>query len=215
MPDFSNFLDVQTKTAWGRILIDFASFCAPSTGSGQRPTPASLILDIGSGPGLLPAIFSRDTLAGTGGHTAYGIDHDFALLNSSLFPNLAQADALNIPFASSVFNLITATNVLFLLPDPISALKEWRRLLTSDGQLCLLNPSENMSIAAATQLADQRKLDGTARQSLLYWAHNAETYASWTEGETKDLLAQAGFRLEESVLRVGPGFARFARAKLC
>ena len=207
MPDFSNFLDVQTKTAWGRTLIDFASFCAPK--------PASLILDIGAGPGLLSAIFARDTLAGTGVHTTYGVDIDFSLFSSSLSTNLVQADALYLPFHPSTFNLITSTNVLFLLADPLQALQEWKRVLAPDGQLCLLNPSENMSVTAATQLADERGLDGTARQSLLNWAHNAETYANWNEAETQDLLAQAGLQLIESVLRVGPGFARYARAKLC
>ena len=204
-PDFSNFLDVQTKTAWGRTLIEFASFCAPQ--------PASRILDIGCGPGLLPAIFARD------GHTTFGIDYDFSLLNSSLSPNLSQADAIKLPFqpanlrpgSGQAFNLITATNVLFLPPDPLLALKEWRRVIAPNGQLCLLNPSENMNIAAATRLADERGLDGTARKSLLHWAHNAETYAHWTEAETQELLSQAEFRLEESVLRVGPGFARFSR----
>jgi len=154
--DFSNFLEVQTKTAWGRVLTEFASFCTPK--------PASLVLDVGSGPGLLPAIFARE------GHAAFGIDYDFSLMNSTLFTNLAQANALNIPFPRSKFNLITSTNVLFMLPDPISALKEWKGMLAPAGQLCLLNPSENMSIAAAIRLADQRGLDGTARQSLLFWA---------------------------------------------
>lgn len=201
MLDFSNFLDVQNNTGWGRVLTEFASFC--------NPQPASLILDVGTGPGLLPGIFARE------GHIAYGIDTDFSLLSSSLIPKLAQADAIKIPFPPSTFNLITSTNVLFLLPDPLSALKEWIRLLASNGQICLLNPSENINIAAATRLADERRLDGTARQSLLYWAHNAETYASWTENETKELLAKAGLQLVESILRVGTGFARFARAKVC
>lgn len=198
MPDFSNFLDVQTKTAWGRTLGEFASFCAPQ--------PASVILDIGCGPGLLPAIFARE------GHKAFGIELDFGLLSSSLSTNLTQADALFPPFNSQVFNLITSTNVLFLLDDPLTALRTWTRLLTSDGELCLLNPSENLSVSAATQLADSRGLDGAARDSLLGWARNAETHLRWTKAETGELLSQAGLQVIESVLRVGPGFARFTRA---
>jgi len=201
VPDFSNFLEIQTKTAWGRTLAEFASFCAPQ--------PASVILDVGCGPGLLPAIFIRDTLAG-----AFGIDTDFSLLSSSLAPNLSQAAALHLPFPHSTFNLITATNTLFLFDDPLAALHEWARVLAPDGEICLLNPSENLSIVAATQLAASHALDGTARQSLLNWAQNAENHFRWTEAETRKLLVQAELRLEESVLKVGPGFARFARAKL-
>jgi len=198
--DFSNFLEVQTKTPWGRTLEEFASFCAPK--------PASRVLDIGCGPGLLPAIFAH------AGHTVFGIDTDFSLLSSSLSPNLIQADAQTLPFQLATFNLVTATNVLFLLDDPLLALREWRRVLAPDAELCLLNPSENLSIPAAKRLANERGLDGTARESLLIWAKNAESHFHWTESETRELLIQAGLRLEEYRLRVGPGFARFVRAKL-
>jgi len=78
----------------------------------------------------------------------------------------------------------------------------------------LLNPSENLSRTAAMSLANERRLDGTARESLLNWAHNAETHFRWTEAETRELFAQAGLQLVETVLHVGPGFARLARAKL-
>ncbi len=200
MTDFSNFLDVQTRTAWGRTLAEFASFCAPG--------PASLILDIGCGPGLLPAIFARE------GHTVFGIDTDFSLLSSSLSCNLIQAEALKLPFRSSTFDSVTATNVLFLLDDPLPALREWKRVLAPNGELCLLNPSETLSVSAASRLVAERRLDGTARDSLLNWARNAESHFRWTEAETRDLLSQAGLWLEESVLRVGSGFARFARARL-
>ena len=200
MPDFSNFLEIQTKTAWGRTLAEFASFCVPQ--------PASVILDVGCGPGLLPALFACE------GHIAVGVDTDLSLLSFPLSSNLVQTDAFSLPFPPTTFNLITVTNLLFLLADPLLALKEWARILIPNGEMCLLNPSENLSVAAATQLADSRALDGTARKSLLNWAQNAESHFRWTEAETRELLTQAGLRIEESVLRVGPGFARFVRAKL-
>ena len=214
--DFSNFLEVQTKTAWGRTLAEFASFCVPSLMSnlhpeldeGRRSPSRRMVLDIGTGPGLLPAIFAR------GDHTVFGLDADFSLLASLLSPNLIQADALHLPFQPATFNLITASNVLFLLDDPLRALHEWKRVLSPDGELCLLNPSETLSVSAAEQLADARGLEGTARESLRNWAHNAETHFRWTEIETRELLSRAGLHLEESALRVGPGFARFTRACL-
>jgi SAM-dependent methyltransferase len=164
-------------------------------------------LDVGCGPGLLPALFAQR------GCKSFGVDLDFGLLATRLVPALAQADAFTLPFHTSTFNLVTATNLLFLLDDPARALREWRRVLEPGGELCLLNPSENLSVAAARRLADERGLEGTGRESLLNWASNADTHFRWTENETRELLSRAGLRLEESVLRVGPGFARFAHAR--
>jgi len=200
VPDFSNFLEVQTKTAWGRTLVAFSAFC--------NLKPASTVLDVGTGPGLLASIFAQN------GSRALGVDIDFTLLAARISPNLAQADAFHLPFESATFDLITSVNVLFLLENPIDVLSHWRTFLKPDGQLCLLNPSENLSVATAKTLADQRDLDGTSRQSLLNWASNAESHARWTEAETKFLLAAAGFRLVEACLKVGPGFARLIRASI-
>jgi SAM-dependent methyltransferase len=200
LSDFSNFLDVQTKTAWGRTLAEFASFC--------DPMPAAVILDIGCGPGLLPSLFAQR------GCRSFGVDYDPKLLASGLIPSLAQADAFHLPFPSASFDLITATNVLFLFDEPDQALHEWKHTLAPDGELCLLNPTGHLSVSAATQLADARGLEGAARDSLLNWARNAESHFHWTEAETQDLLFRAGLRLEDSVLRVGPGFARFVRARI-
>jgi SAM-dependent methyltransferase len=184
MADFSNFLEIQTRTPWERTLVEFASW--------SDPGPGSLVLDIGC--------------------HALGIDLDFTLLASRLFPLLAQASACRLPFCRDTFELITATNVLFLLNRPLIALEEWQRVLKPEGQLCLLNPSENLSLAAAGKVADERGLDGRARESLLNWARNAEDHFRWTEQETRDLLAATGLGLSASTLRVGPGFARFVRA---
>jgi ubiquinone/menaquinone biosynthesis C-methylase UbiE len=199
LSDYSNFLEVQTETPWGHTLADFALFCDPQ--------PASLVLDIGCGPGLLPTFFAQRECK------TFGVDYDFGLLASGLVPSLAQADAFELPFPPESFNLISATNVLFLLDDPLAALHEWRRVLAPDGELCLLNPSEKLSVDSARRLADKHSLHGAARASLLHWAQNAEDYFCWTEAETCDLLSQVGLRLKESILRVGPGFARFVRAK--
>jgi ubiquinone/menaquinone biosynthesis C-methylase UbiE len=198
MPDFSNFLDVQTKTPWARTLADFASFC--------DPRPDSVVLDIGCGPGMLPLLFIRADCH------AFGVDLDFALLASRLTNNPTNADAYHLPFPSATFNLITATNILFLLEQPLPALNEWKRVLHPNGMLCLLNPSERMSILAVEKMSDERNLTGTVRESLLNWARNAEAHIRWTEEETRTIVSMAGFQMPESVLKVGPGFARYSRA---
>lgn len=199
MSDFSQFYEIQTNTPWGRTLTDFASFC--------QPRPASVILDVGCSPGLLPSIFAHN------GHTAFGVDVSFFLLSKRLSTHLAQADAACLPFSSAIFDLVTATNLLFLLDTPMQALLEWKRLLRPGGQIALLNPSERLSVESATRLANERQLEGAARTSLLDWARNAEQHFRWTEDETRLLLARAGLELVETCLRVGPGFARFVRAE--
>ncbi len=199
MHDFSDFLEVQTQTAWGRTLADFAAFCDPE--------PAARILDVGCGPGLLPALFAHK------GCHSFGIDIDFELLASHLSPSLAAADAFSLPFLEGTFDFVTGVNLLFLLDDPARALLEMARVLKPTGKVCLLNPSEHMDVESATRLADKRGLDGKARGSLINWARNAEEHIRWMEEETKDLLASAGLEMLESTLRVGPGFARYVSGK--
>ncbi len=99
--DPSYFLELQTHTGWGRMLDSFARWCAPPPG--QR------ILDVGTGPGLLPAIFSADK-----GNLATGIELDPGMLTDPLHPDLSLGDAVALPFAAGSFDLVTASNLLFL-----------------------------------------------------------------------------------------------------
>lgn len=200
MPDFSDFLEIQTQTAWGKTLQDFCGWCAPE--------PGNQVLDVGCGPGLLPALFaSRDRV------TAFGADSDLHLLIAAPVPvPLAGASVYTLPFPDSAFDMLTATNVLFLLGDPLRALCEMSRLLKPGGQLCLLNPSEALTVESATQLADARGLTGKNRESLLGWAQRAEKHVRWSEAQTRDLNKKAGLTLTETAFRVGPGFGLFSRS---
>ena len=80
-----------------------------------------------------------------------------------------------------------------------------------DGQICLLNPSENLSVAMAESLIKERGLQGVARDSLLGWAQRAEAHHRWTEKELNNLFAAAGLSLVDTEVKIGPGLARFAR----
>jgi len=195
-----SFFEIQTQTAWGRTLAGFAAWCAPQ--------PGWRALDVGCGPGLLPVLLAQR------GCRAYGVDLDFASLAASLHPALAQAAAERLPFPAAAFDLLTASNLLFLLPNPAAALAEMARLLHPDGQAALLNPSEHMSLAAAAALADERRLTGLERASLLNWAARAEAHARWDEPALQALCQRAGLRLVESALKIGPGLARWTRCVL-
>jgi hypothetical protein len=108
---------------------------------------------------------------------------------------------------------VTASNLLFYLPDPGAAMREMARLALRGGQVCLINPSELLSLESATSLAEQRKLEGIARRSLLDWARRAECHQRWGEGELEKLYAHAGLTLLETTLKIGPGLARFSRGR--
>jgi ubiquinone/menaquinone biosynthesis C-methylase UbiE len=197
----SQFYIIQTKTGWQRILRSFANWIAPQ--------PGWRVLDAGCGAGIFP------TMLTSLGCQAFGIDLDpGAFLPNPLHSALAVADVADLPFADKTFDLITASNLLFLLPDPTEILREFTRLIHPQGQLALLNPSEHLNLRDAALLADHRGLDHVSRDSLLNWAALAEKHARWDQASLEWLFQTAGLRLVETTLHVGPGFARYARARL-
>ncbi len=200
MSEFSDFLEIQTQTAWGRTLADFVEWSQPAAGI--------LTLDLGTGPGLLPTIFTDRYRV-----QAIGLDTDLELLRAApkTLPVIG-ASVYALPFSSAIFDQITATNVIFLLGDPLRALKECHRVLKPGGTLALLNPSEHLTVDAATTLAEKRNLTGKNRESLLGWAKRAEKHGGWTEEHAQAIHKKAGFTLTETLTRVGPGFARYTRA---
>lgn len=199
--DSEYFHDLQTQTGWGQTLFRFAEWCDPK--------PGWLTLDAGCGPALLPAIFSRF------GCQANGIDLDLDMFKPApLHPLVAVADVHALPFPAGTFDLITATNLLFLLPHQIPVMVEMRRLLRPGGKLALLNPSERLTVSAAAAFAEEKGLAGIARDTFLNWARRAEDNFHWTEAETQALFLEAGLKYMGSGVKIGPGFARFSSGSI-
>ena len=199
--DADNFLNLQTQTGWGRVLSRFSDWIDPLAGW--------LTLDVGCGPGLMPALLAQKDCR------SFGMDINHRMfLPAPLHPQVATGNVMFPPFPDREFDLITASNLLFLLPDPQIALLQVVRLLRPGGQIATLNPSEHLTVAAAQQLAEARSLSGLARTTLLNWAARAEVHFHWTEAETAQLFASAGLELKETYTTMGPGFARFARGIL-
>jgi SAM-dependent methyltransferase len=195
--DADYFQELQTQTGWSRTLYGFALWCSPKAGW--------LILDVGCGPGLLPAIFSKFRCK------AVGVDLDLEMFHPApLHSIVAIAIVYNLPFKFKSFDLITASNLIFLLSEPAQALHDLKQFLHPGGKLAMLNPSEYLNETAAQAFAYEKGLDGVARDTLINWARRATENHHWTENETCDLYTRAGMKYMGSVLKVGPGFGRFS-----
>jgi SAM-dependent methyltransferase len=195
--DADYFKELRTQTGWGRTLYGFALWCEPQAGW--------LTLDVGCGPGLLPQIFSKL------GCKAMGIDLDRAMFHPSpLHPMVGVADIYSLPFENNTFDLITCSNLLFMLQEPVQALVEIRRLLISGGKLAMLNPSEHLNERAVLEFAAKKKMDGIASLTLVNWARRADHSYRWSEIDTIELYRRAGLTYGGGILKVGPGFGRFS-----
>ncbi len=197
--DAEYFQELQTHTGWSRTLYGFAAWCSPQ--------PGWITLDVGCGPGLLPALFTKL------GCNAVGVDLDMEMFKPSpLHPTVVVADARDLPFTCNTFDLVTASNLFFFLPEPLDLLIGLKRLLRPAGKIAMLNPSELLNPESASGFADDQGLAGVARCTLLNWAKRASANHRWTEAETRLLYSNAGLQYQGSVLKVGPGFGRFSSA---
>ena len=195
--DADYFQEMQTQTGWGRTLKSFANWCSPK--------PGWMTLDVGCGPGLLPSIFANL------GCRAAGMDLKMDMFQPSpLHPDVLVADVYLLPFKPHTFDLITATNLIFLLAEPVPAMRRIKQCLSKGGRLAMLNPSEALNQHSALRFVDERGLVGVGRDTFLQWARRAEENHHWTDAETSDLFREAGMECVESVVKIGPGFARFS-----
>jgi SAM-dependent methyltransferase len=129
---------------------------------------------------------------------------------SPLHPDVLVADVYQLPFKPHTFDLITATNLIFLLAEPVPAMRRIKQCLSKAGRLAMLNPSEALNPHSALRFVDEKGLVGVGRDTFLQWARRAEEHHHWTETETSALYREAGMECAESVVKVGPGFARFS-----
>ena len=99
--------------------------------------PGGSVLDVGCGPALLAITAARC------GWKAYGCDSSPEMLRRALENaktagaevTFCQCDAAALPFADETFDAVISRNVLWNLPHPERALKEWMRVLKPGGRL--------------------------------------------------------------------------------
>jgi SAM-dependent methyltransferase len=101
---------------------------------------------------------------------------------------LLRGDALALPVRGGALDGATAHSVLYLLPDPVAALREVRRALRPGGALAVLEPRAGPP--------DARRALGASPHhavAMAMWRGMSGLHRRFDEGSLPDLLRAAGF----------------------
>ena len=98
------------------------------------------ILDVGTGPGVFACLYAQM------GHECVGLDFSKSMLNEArqraaqlnLDCSFVFADAEEPPLEPETFDVVSSRHLLFNLPRPGHALRQWVRLLKPGGTLILI-----------------------------------------------------------------------------
>ena len=139
------------KVAWEKEL------------SRNLPGSPGKVLDIGCGTGVMGLLF-----AGMGHHVT-GLDLSYAMLakarenaDAQALPiGLVTGDAEHLPFPDGSFDVVVTRHLVWTLPHPVSALKEWHRVVTPGGIVLIIEGIWNDKSVATR--AKRMLSDGLAR----------------------------------------------------
>lgn len=197
------FARVQASPGWLRVLESFARFVEPQ--AGWRT------LDVGCGPGALVRLLAAQ------GCAAEGVDADADMVANAqeLAPQLTfqHGNIHNLPYASNQFNLVTATNVVFLQKEPLVALKEMARACAPGGVVAMLNPSPKLSRASAEAHAQATSLTDFAEFSFVNWGTVAERNHRFSTEAAQQMFTEAGLGEIETAEKIGEGLALFVKGR--
>ncbi|XVV00623.1 class I SAM-dependent methyltransferase [Actinosynnema sp. CA-248983] len=144
-------LDPTTRRAWADLLLPLVP-------------PASSVVDLGCGTGSLSVLLAE------AGHHVRGLDLSPRMVEAAT----AKADAAGVtadftvgdaaapPYPTASADVVLARHVLWALPDPAAALRNWISLLRPHGRLVLVEG--RWSTGAGLTAARTRSLVREVRQ---------------------------------------------------
>jgi ubiquinone/menaquinone biosynthesis C-methylase UbiE len=123
------FTEGETHVAWRTAL-------AAALGTDERLK----VLDVGTGPGIFACLYAQM------GHEATGLDFSERMLGVArkraaeleLDCQFVFADAEDPPFDDAVFDAVSSRQLMFNLPRPGVAIRQWVRLLKPGGTMILM-----------------------------------------------------------------------------
>lgn len=132
------------STTYDAVGVDLFGPVADALVERLAPTSGESLLDIGCGTGQVLLRTSQALEARQTRPRMLGIDISPGMLAQARMVldaadldqvQLRTADAQDPQLGSEQFDVIASSLVLFFLPDPLSALRSWRRLLVAGGRV--------------------------------------------------------------------------------
>lgn len=191
------------------LLTDHDAWRADCRALGDL-VPGPRVLDLGVGPGTSAIEMAR--AAPLRRHV--GLDLSAPMLRRAALRAraggvalpLVRGDALALPFASGALDGATGHSFLYLLPDPLAALAEVRRVVRPGGKVGFLEPRAGSPRAREALRAGSRHL-----LAMLLWRGMSGLHRRWDEPALAALLSRAGFA-ETRAWPVLSGFGLMAAA---
>jgi len=116
------------------------------------------VLDVGCGTGELTRVLRGETEG-----PVVGLDADAALLSSVPGPSV-RGDATRLPFPDDSFDLVVCQALLINLPDPVAAVREFRRVARE--QVAAVEP-DNGAVTVESSVDSEPRLARRARDLFL------------------------------------------------
>lgn len=206
--EMADFFDrMESEGPYGALLESVVALGAP-------PREARC-LDVGCGAGRL----ARELAARA--REAVGVDVSARMLERARararalgIENVSyrEARAEELPFEAGSFDLVTASNLVSAVAEPVAALREASRVLRPGGFLALLEPTLEMSHASMSAFVKKHDVGAFAARALLAWSDAAAARQPYDEATLTADLRTAGLELVTEAHHLD-GLARISIAK--
>ena len=148
-------------------------------------------LDVGCGPGLLTRI------AAGAGYEALGIDRDAAMIDAArrvagscgVAARFEQADLATLAGCEERFDVVSASSLLVVVPDPAAALRDLMDLTKPGGAVLIVEAAEAMSLARAGGLLFRGELGRGGVMAVIWASVRSGRTLDRTIFDQPDLLA--------------------------
>ena len=96
-------------------------------------------LDVGTGPGQLAFYLAKAGFKTTGIDISPGMiaRAEQKALQDGLSCDFQTGDAEHLPFEDNTFDVVVTRNLVWTLPDPQAAIREWHRVLKPEGRIII------------------------------------------------------------------------------